>query len=197
MRIWIALCRWLAQIMNFLLCLWKYCCDPIIINLFFFGPEIRIVKRCDRLDTLRSFCEVSIWLLVVWSTYVWFPQLRSGEAKSHKQGNQKPWKIHWNHERKDSSDFGSLGNMEPFMIVYVHEWFGPNHFNSKHRNSENNPKSCRDHPTTSGLAEQVFGCEDKCWDPETGCFPRDMKNLHGIPNALVIKVFTDSGNHCP
>ena len=90
------------------------------------------------------------------------------------RGNQKPWKIHWNHERKDSSDFGSLGKMEPFMIVYVHE--------------------C---PTTFGLAEQVFGCEDKRWDPETGCFPRDMKNLHGIPNALVIKVFTDSGNYCP
>lgn len=67
--------------MNFLLCLWKYCCDPRIINLCFFGPEIRIVKRCDRLDTLRSFCEVSIWLLVVWSTYVWFPQLRSGGSE--------------------------------------------------------------------------------------------------------------------
>eukprot|EP00435_Cladocopium_sp_Y103_P035522 s1343_g9.t1 len=25
------------------------------------------------MDTLRSFCEVSIWLLVVWSTYAWDP----------------------------------------------------------------------------------------------------------------------------
>lgn len=47
------------------------CLLPIVlVLLFFFGRDASPRDTIFRLDTLRSFCEVSIWLLVVWSTYV-------------------------------------------------------------------------------------------------------------------------------